>query len=93
MCELFLFGKGTDGFRIVREESGEGVEIIVVDLRDVRVGYYDEGEVSKGLYSMGESDWEEAECEVCRCEQSFFGERGPTISWGCQQCPERLGIQ
>lgn len=56
------------------------MEVIAVDLGDVGIGDYDEWEVSKRLNSVRESNWEEVESEVCRSEESCFGERGTTIS-------------
>lgn len=45
------------------------MEVVVVDLRDVRIRDNNEREVSEGLDSMCESNWEEREGEVCRRKQ------------------------
>jgi hypothetical protein len=58
------------------------MEVVVVNLRDVRVRDNDERKVSKSLYSVCESNWEEGEGEVCGREQSFCRERWSTVSAG-----------
>lgn len=55
-----------------REEGGEGVDVVVVDLANVGVGDYDVGEVAEGLDAVGEADREKGEGEVCRGEERLF---------------------
>ena len=82
-CELDFFFQGVDLALLVREESGEGVDIVVIDAGDVRVRDDDEREVAESLDAMGEADGEEGEGEVCGGEESGCGERGTAMSGNC----------
>ena len=64
-CELDFLFERVDLPLLVWEQGGEGVDVVVVDAGDVRVGDDDEGEVSKGLDSVREADGQEGEGEVC----------------------------
>ncbi len=65
-----------DAARGVGEEGAEAVDIVAVDLADVRVGDDDVGEAAEGLYAMGQASGEEGEGEVGAVEEGLFGERG-----------------
>lgn len=56
------------------------MDVVIVDARDVRVGYDDEREVAKGLDSVGKTDGKEGESEVCGGEQSGCGKWGTAMS-------------
>jgi len=51
--ELDLVFERADLFLRPGEQCGEGVQVVVVDLGDVRVGDDDEGEVAEGLDPVG----------------------------------------
>ena len=79
-CELDFFFQRVDLALLVREEGGEGVDVVVVDAGDVRVRDDDEGEVAESLDAMGEADGEEREGEVCGGEENGCGEWGTAMS-------------
>jgi hypothetical protein len=64
VSELVLLFQGTDLSFLVREQGREGVEVIVVDFRYMRVRYHDKGEVAQCLDSGGQSSGKKGEGEV-----------------------------
>lgn len=56
------------------------MEIIRVDLGYVRIRDDDEGQISQGLYSVGESRGQDGEGEVGRGEQLLRRERRSSVS-------------
>lgn len=56
LCELDLIFKVGNAALLVREEGGEGVNVVIVDLSDVWVRDYDEGKVPESLNAVRESD-------------------------------------
>lgn len=84
--ELDLILERVDLPLLVGEQSGEGVDIVVVDAGDVRVGDDDEGEVAEGLDSVGEADRQQREGEVRGGEQSGCGEWGTAVLDEICQC-------
>lgn len=57
LCELDLIFQRVDLPLLVRQQSGEGMNVNIVDAGDVRIRDDDEGEVAEGLDSVGEADW------------------------------------
>ena len=55
-CELDLLFQGIYLALLVGEQSGEGMDVVVVDAGDVWIRDDDEGEVAEGLDSVGETD-------------------------------------
>jgi hypothetical protein len=64
------------------EKDGEGMDIIVVNARDVRIRNDNEGEVAKSLDAVGEADGEERERKVGRREEGVGCERRTAVSAG-----------
>lgn len=71
ICELPLFFQGCDLPLLVGEQGGQGMEVVAVDLGDVRVGDDNEREVPEGLDSRCESSREEGQREVCGAEEGL----------------------
>lgn len=71
ICELPLFFQGCDLPLLVGEQGGQGMEVVAVDLGDVRVGDDNEGEVPQGLDSRRESSREEGQREVGGAEEGL----------------------
>jgi hypothetical protein len=62
--EADLVVGGCDGAALagglpVRQQNGEGVQVVVIDARDVGVGDDDVGQVAQSLQAVGEADGEE----------------------------------
>lgn len=56
------------------------MQIVRVNLRDMRIGDDDEGEVAEGLYPVGEARRQNGESEVRRGKKLLGCEWWPTMS-------------
>lgn len=63
-----------------REQGGERVLVVVVDLGDMAVGYDDVRQVAQGLYAVGETNWEQRQREAGRREEGFCREGWAAVS-------------
>lgn len=63
-CELDLIFQCVYLPLLIREQGGEGMDVVVVDAGDVRIRDDDEGEVAEGLDPVSEADGQEGEGEV-----------------------------
>lgn len=48
------------------------MQIVIVDFRDMRIRYDDEGKIAEALYPMGQAGREEGQGEICRREQGLL---------------------
>ena len=78
--ELDLVGEVGDGFFLPGEEGREGVDVVTVDLGDVRVGDDDEGEAAQCVDAVGEAGGEEGEGEVGGVKECGLGEGRAAMS-------------
>lgn len=56
------------------------MRIVAMYFGDMRVSNYYEGQILEGLDPMGQSSWENRECEVGRVEELVRGERRASMS-------------